>query len=90
MTGLGKHKGETEVNHQTTHNTTLSSGRSALGSDCSIPRTVPMPIVQGSEWGTRTVRMALKISPPPGFDLLVVQPVSNSYKDYTNRPPINK
>jgi hypothetical protein len=48
------------------------------------PRKDPVPIVQEAGRASRTVWMACKILPLPGFDPQTAQPVASHYTVYTN------
>ena len=54
------------------------------------PGKDPVPIVQEAGWAPGPVWTgAENLAPPPGFDLLTVQPVANRYTDYATRPTEN-
>ena len=42
----------------------------------------PVPILLEAGWAQDRPGRVRKISPPPGFDLLIVQPVASHYIDY--------
>jgi hypothetical protein len=55
----------------------------------STPRKNPVPIVQEAGWAAGLQDRSgevRKISPAPGFDLRIVQPLSSSYTDWATRP----
>jgi len=52
------------------------------------PGKEPLPIYRRLGGPQGRSGQVWKISPPPGFDTLTVQPVASRYTDYTTRPTV--